>query len=220
MNITDALQKYEKDTETFYRQRQRLQNGEVGIKLFSYVKPHISLLNAFPPKPNPVWIVKPSDLTGDEQMQGGAFRFSKFVKVGEHVFCRGNGRSTKGRNALRYGRLNWPETVRLYEEWWDVCRTLTNGFEQSLREIELRWSLWAWDEGEKCRVYINERSLWWALSVYPGVKGFVVSSSFEKSKLHMGWTQIVKTTNSLLEAYPFFDQALKELEARGVSIVR
>lgn len=209
MKMQEALAQYESDVEKFYRLRRNLQLGLNTERPGYYTYPPLTTLEDGPPqKPNPVWIVKPKDFTGKEQV---AYYGSR-VKVGDQFFYTGSGKAISGRNALRHGRINWPETEKLLKEWNEVSKKINEDYNNALAIIDQKWSKWAWDQGDESRVYIFENNEIYAITTYPGVAGFVVSNALKKEHLHRARPELFKTVSDLLKTYPNFKSYCQELE--------
>lgn len=141
MNIQQALEKYDSELGTWTLDW--VSTGKVKTR-----RPMISAavheLDEYPAEPKlPVWIVRPPNFE-DSPCAINLGPLSKSIRVGKHVFLRGNGRSAAGRNALRHGRVNWKETMQINDDHYYKVFALSKEYWNAIDEIVKKWQYIQW----------------------------------------------------------------------------
>ena len=141
MNIQQALEKYDSELGTWTLEW--VSTGKVKTR-----RPMISAavheLDEYPAEPKlPVWIVRPPNFE-DSPCAINLGPLSKSIRVGKHVFLRGNGRSAAGRNALRHGRVNWKETMQINDDHYYKVFALSKEYWNAIDEIDKKWQYIQW----------------------------------------------------------------------------
>ncbi len=205
MRTEEALAEYEKEAEAYHRARLAVQRGEKASMRHPRRNP-VQSLEDFPQKPKVVWIVRPPGYSGDDTLER-AFHFDSIVCVssseGKLGFKRNSGRSIKGHNALRHGRINWPETHRRFSAWWKDSQHRIAEYERNLRALDDKWRRWVWDQNDAYRKYLLREGLWYALTRYPQSSRFRFSVACAHDKSALVDSEVFENVEQLQKIFPF-----------------
>jgi hypothetical protein len=199
VNIAEALAEYDRQYGENAQDRLAfLRGNKTGIRRAC---PHlVHTLDEWPQVPKIAWIVRPPNFQGDDTIPS-AILYEKAIMIGEAVFLKGSGRAASGRNALRHGRIDWAETRRRYGCWHLEVDQLSKDYTKAIREIELKWSLWFWDQEPFPRGCIQHGGSWYALKKTDSY--WVVHNSHLQENLHWARPEVFYSVAHMLQQYPF-----------------
>ena len=209
MNREQAIALYAEGAEPYHRARLSVQRGEI-LNMRSPPVIHPQKMDDYPQKPKLVWVLRPPGYSGrDEYDFISSFYSTVGVDSGDR-FKRGSGRSIKGRNTLRHGRLNWEETIRRYELWEKDVLEFTSYYWNAITEIDNKWYRWVWDQNDEAREYVFHEGWWLALTRNKSkALPCSVTEARDKSEMHRTRPMLFRSFEDMLKSYPIFEETLR-----------
>jgi len=209
VNMEQAIALYAEGAEIYHRARLAVLRGEtLNMRSPPVIDPR--KLEGCPQKPKVVWILRPPGYSGRDEY-GYISKFCRTVVVDSgDRFKRHSGRSIKGRNTLRHGRVNWSETIRRYDTWEKESQEFASQFFKAIDEINDQWYRWVWDQNDEAREYVFHEGWWLALTRYKSKAiPCSVTEARDKSEMHRSRPELFRSFEAMLKSYPIFEETLK-----------